>query len=248
MLQLAGGQPLEHVWTNDLGGRTYRIGGDRYIKWVPNGTALPDLAREIERLRWAAPFITVPEVIDDGTDESCQWMITRALDAENAVTEFHKATPERTVRTLGRALRTMHDSLPVAECPYSWSIEDRLALIDLSANEAWPEWYREEELAGPGSPDPVAVLSSPPPIDQLVVCHGDACAPNTLINRAGEHVGYVDLAALGVADRWADLAIATWSTVWNYGPGWEDTLLEAYGVEPDPERTRYYRVLWGLSP
>ncbi|MCP5026589.1 MAG: aminoglycoside 3'-phosphotransferase, partial [Actinomycetia bacterium] len=61
-------------------------------------------------------------------------------------------------------------------------------------------------------------------------------------------VGHVDLGSLGVADRWADLAIATWSTVWNYGPGWEDVLLEAYGIDSDPRRTEYYRLLWGLGP
>lgn len=33
--------------------------------------------------------------------------------------------------------------------------------------------------------------------------------------------------ALGVADRWADLAVATWSTTWNYGPGWEEPVLDA---------------------
>jgi hypothetical protein len=53
---------------------------------------------------------------------------------------------------------------------------------------------------------------------------------------------------LGVADRWADLAIATWSTTWNYGPGWETALLDAYGIAPDPDRTRYYRLLWDLGP
>jgi aminoglycoside phosphotransferase len=59
--------------------------------------------------------------------------------------------------------------------------------------------------------------------------------------------GHVDLGRLGIADRWADLAIATWSAGWNYGPGWERLLLDAYGVEPDPERTRYYRLLWDLG-
>ena len=48
-------------------------------------------------------------------------------------------------------------------------------------------------------------------------------------------------------DRWADLAIATWSAGWNYGPGWEHVLLDAYGIKPDAERTRYYRLLWELS-
>jgi hypothetical protein len=43
-----------------------------------------------------------------------------------------------------------------------------------------------------------------------------------------------------------DLGVATWSTEWNYGPGWDRPLLDAYGIEPDPERTAYYRLL-GIS-
>lgn len=87
-----------------------------------------------------------------------------------------------------------------------------------------------------------------PPVDRLVVCHGDACAPNTLLAGDGSWCGVVDLAALGAADRWADLAVATWSTRWNYGPGWEGLLLDAYGIAPDAERTAYYRLLWDVSP
>jgi aminoglycoside phosphotransferase len=41
----------------------------------------------------------------------------------------------------------------------------------------------------------------------------------------------------------ADLAVATWGTEWNYGPGWDGLLLDAYGAPPDTERTRYYRLL-----
>ena len=60
-------------------------------------------------------------------------------------------------------------------------------------------------------------------------------------------VGHVDFGRLGVADRWADLAVATWSTEWNYGDGYEGLLLDAYGVEPDPERTNFYRWLWDFA-
>ena len=91
-------------------------------------------------------------------------------------------------------------------------------------------------------------LADVPDVDRLVVCHGDPCAPNTLIGDDGVWTGHVDLAALGVADRWADLAVATWSTAWNYGPGYEEALLDAYGIAPDPERTAYYRLLWDLTP
>jgi kanamycin kinase len=94
----------------------------------------------------------------------------------------------------------------------------------------------------------MATLRQPPPPDRLVVCTGDACAPNTLVDDDGRCSGHVDLGALGVADRWADLAVATWSTQWNYGPGWEGALLDAYGIAADPVRTGYYRLLWEFSP
>jgi kanamycin kinase len=83
--------------------------------------------------------------------------------------------------------------------------------------------------------------------DRLVVCHGDACAPNTIVGEDGRCCGHVDLGCLGVADRWADLAVVTWSTQWNDGPRWEAPLLAAYGVAADPARTRYYRRLWDLT-
>ena len=84
-------------------------------------------------------------------------------------------------------------------------------------------------------------------MDHLVVCHGDACAPNTLVGADGRWVGHVDLGSLGVADRWADLAVASMSLGWNFGPGWEDDLYEAYGVEPDDERIAYHRLLWDAT-
>jgi len=85
------------------------------------------------------------------------------------------------------------------------------------------------------------------PVDRLVVCHGDACAPNTLLDDAGRCCGHVDLGDLGVADRWADLAVATLSLSWNYAGDWEDDLFDAYGVEPDPERVDFYRALWNAG-
>ena len=83
-----------------------------------------------------------------------------------------------------------------------------------------------------------------PPIDQLVVCHGDACVPNTLVDAGGEWAGLVDLGSLGLADRWADLAVASMSLGWNFGDGLESAFFEAYGVAPDDLRIRFYRDLW----
>ena len=96
-------------------------------------------------------------------------------------------------------------------------------------------WHRQKEQS----------WANPPAIDQLVVCHGDACSPNTLIDSAGHCCGHVDIGDLGVADRWADLAVATLALQWNYpGHDSEANLLAAYGVDPDPPRIDYYRRLW----
>lgn len=83
-----------------------------------------------------------------------------------------------------------------------------------------------------------------PDPDRLVVCHGDACSPNTLMSDDGAFVGHVDIGDLGVADRWADLAIATMSLDWNFPGNYEAALLDAYGVARDDERIAYYRSLW----
>jgi kanamycin kinase len=102
---------------------------------------------------------------------------------------------------------------------------------------------------------PSWIPADAPSADRLVVCHGDACAPNTLIADDGTCAGHVDLADLGVADRWSDLAVATLSLGWNYPSGGqersdrgmysaEQELFDAYGVTPDLERIAYYRLRW----
>ncbi len=110
----------------------------------------------------------------------------------------------------------------MADCPFSWSVAGRLAEASARATTAQHRRFLAE------------LAADAPAVDVPVVCEGDACAPNTLLGDDGRWSGHVDLGALGVADpRWADLAVATWSTERNYGHGWEHILLDAYGVGPD---------------
>ena len=77
--------------------------------------------------------------------------------------------------------------MPTDACPWTWSPAERISDarsrgidVQLEATDA-------------------------PAIDRAVVCHGDACCPNTLLAADGSPIAHVDLGALGVADRW-DLA------------------------------------------
>ncbi|MGW9585232.1 phosphotransferase [Microbacterium sp. NPDC055455] len=225
---LAGGTRTVPVWRNDYGGVTFRTDDGRYIKHGPRN-AESSFAGEAERLDWAVARIAVPRVLEVGGDDTHEWLVTTALPGLSAVDPRWVADPATAVRAVGEGLRALHDALPVADCPFDWGVAGRIA-----------------NAAGRGIRVPDA-LREPPPVDRLVVCHGDACCPNTLIGDDGRWVAHVDLGTLGVADRWADIAVASMSTAWNYGEGWEDALIEAYGVAPDRERLSYYRDLWNAT-
>ena len=238
------------VWANEIGGLTYQLADNartRYLKWFPAGCGI-DPSDEISRLRRAGRFISVPSVVDHGGSAAGDWILTDALPGHNAVAERWKSDPEPAVRAIGRGLRLMHDELPVRDCPFAWSTPGRIAAFTASVSAGLADvrqWHPEHRALGiDGALERIA---EPPPPDKFVVCHGDACAPNTLLDDHGKFAGHVDLGSLGVADRWADLAVATWSIEWNFGSDWESTLLQAYGIDPDPERTSFYRLLWDLA-
>ncbi|MCW2602918.1 MAG: putative aminoglycoside 3-phosphotransferase [Pseudonocardiales bacterium] len=234
----ANGDRITPVWRNQLGGLTFELGhgaGRRFLKWAPAGSGL-DLDAEIARLGWIQPLWPAPRVLDYGVDDDGSWLLTAGLAGDSAVAPRWVAQPRLAVRAIGAGLRALHDALPVETCPFSWSVQHRRERA-----------YAAAEARAASAAD-VARLADAPDPDRIVVCHGDACAPNTLIGGDGRWSGHVDFDALGVADRWADLAVATWSTEWNYGAGWEAELLDAYGIDPDPHRTAYYRLLWDLTP
>jgi len=248
----ASGRAMTLVWQNEAGGLTFEVEAvdgakRRFVKWAPAGSGL-DLTAEAARMTWARQFHPVPQVLDHGTDVTGSWLVTAALPGGNAVTDRWTSEPATAVAAIGEGLRALHEALPVADCPFSWSATERVADARRQAAEGrldpatWHQCHQELSVAAA-----LKLAAAIPATDKLVVCHGDACAPNTLLTADGRWSGHVDLGMLGVADRWADLAVATWSAEWNYGPGWDGLLLDAYGVRPDTERTRYYRLLWDLS-
>nr|WP_246335451.1 phosphotransferase [Microcella alkalica] len=224
------------LWRNDLGGWTVRLrasdgaavarsADDAVLKRVPAATLAahplePTPHAESDRLRWLAGRHPAPEALDAGDDDGGQWLLTRTITAETAVSRRWCGEPETAVRALGEGLRTLHDSLDVAACP--WRYEG-------------------------ASPAPVpAELREPFAVDRVVV-HGDACAPNTLLDACGRWVAHVDPGALGIGDRSLDLAVGAQSLSWNYGPGWEAENFAAYGVRPDDGRLRAWRDWWNAE-
>jgi kanamycin kinase len=218
-LELAGGDEPKLVWRNELDGLTFRI-GDRFLKWNPPTTGA-DLERERVRLEWLSPRHPAPRVVDHGTDGDAQWLLTEALPGDSAVGDTWRARRPEAIRAIAAGLRAIH-AISIDDFPAEW------------AAEVWAG--RQPASLGPR-----------PPINDPVLVHGDACAPNTLISDDGAWTGNVDFGDLGVGDRWADLAVASLSLDWNFGEGHQEELFDAYGIDPDADRIRYYRALWHLE-
>lgn len=217
--ELAAGRQAELVWRNELGGLTFRI-GDAFVKWNPPSTGV-DLALERIRLEWLDGRHPAPRVVSYGEDAGAQWLVTAAIPGASAVGDRWRARRPEAIRAIAAGLRALH-AVDVVGFPAGWT------------SQVWVG--RTPASVGPR-----------PPVDDPVLVHGDACAPNTLIADDGRWTGNVDFGDLAVGDRWADLAVASMSLDWNFGEGHQPEFFDAYGIEPDRERIGYYRALWHLE-
>ena len=229
------GWQWEMVWSHVSELNTWRLthpdGRTRFLKLTAASWEV-QAVDEAKRMRWLQLYSPVPHVIDHGEGDGLSWLLTEGLPGRNAIDPGLLAEPAALVAALGRGLRRFHDGTPAAACPFRFTnefamerVRERVRTRDVTAAQL----ERLESLR--------------PATEDLVVCHGDPCLPNFLVED-GEVTGYVDLGDVSIADRWRDIAIALWSVTRNLGPGWEDVFLRAYGVERDEARVAFYQELY----
>ncbi|MCM6760931.1 phosphotransferase [Rathayibacter sp. ZW T2_19] len=166
-----GGPSPELAWRNQADGLTFRVASGS-LTWNPAGSGI-DLRRETARLRWLQGRHPVPRVLDAGEEDGGQWLLTEALEGRSAVDPQWIARPETAVRAVARNLRALHD-VPVRELPEEL---------------AHDSWFHRSVRGG-----------AVPALEDPVLVHGDACAPNTVLSDSGEWSGTVDVRALWTAE------------------------------------------------
>lgn len=200
------------------------------------------LRGEAARLRWLAGKVPVPDIVHFCEDTTQTALVTVAVSGSD-LTHFNGESPavkQRMAVALARALKRFH-AVNTCGCPFDHSATRELERL---------ETHLLEREASAGDHPGVRVmrekreaLCQTQPDEDLVLTHGDACLPNILVLN-GELSGFIDLGAAGLGDPCRDLERALWSLGYNYGEGYDEVFLEAYGMaELDRTKLDFYREL-----
>ncbi|MCG5119200.1 APH(3'') family aminoglycoside O-phosphotransferase [Streptomyces sp. T7(2022)] len=261
LLPGAKGGGWSPVTAGESGADVFRSAdGARYAKCVgPEGAA--ELAEERDRAAWLrGQGLPGPRVLDWRAWEAGACLVTGAVPGVPA----DQVPAEELAAAWGRiadAVRRLHE-VPVSACPFGRRLDAMVAVArEVVARDAVnPEFLSDEQRGTPG-PELLDRLTGQlgPRREQeaadLVVCHGDLCLPNIVLDPKTLDVsGFIDLGRLGVADRHADLALLlanareTWPDE-ERARGADAAFAERYGLAPDPDRLRFYLRLdpltWG---
>ncbi|MFG2296364.1 APH(3')-V family aminoglycoside O-phosphotransferase [Streptomyces sp. NPDC048603] len=253
-----------HEWTSvnegDSGAFVYHLTGhepELYAKIAPRSAQdAPenwafDLAGEADRLEWLARHgIPAPRIVERGADATSTWLVTEALPGVAASEEWPEHQRFAVVEAIAGLARALHE-LPVDDCPFDRGLtvtvtearhNVRAGLVDLDDLQEEHEGWSGEEL--------LAELDRTRPEDEdLVVCHGDLCPNNILLDPdTCEVTGVIDVGRLGRADRHADLALAARELEIDedpwFGPAYAEHFLVRYGVQHvEKDKMTFYQLL-----
>ncbi len=249
-------EQLNPGWTAALAYRlvpglaTWRLTGpDGSVRFAKVDTAgrYPTLRAESERMIWAAPYLPVPTVVALDQIGQTTILVTEALPGRDATDVGWRDDLPGLVGALGRGLRAFHDAVEEEWCPFRFDLERALDHVRrrVTTDDIDPSGFHEEHAHLTPARALAELETTLPAEEDLVVCHGDYCPPNVLL-QGGAVTGYVDVGELGAADRWWDVAIGAWSVGWNFGDELESLFYDSYGVVADPGRIRFFRLLYDL--
>lgn len=256
--------PIGKQWmaapSGESGDTVYRRSDGVAFAKVSMGEGAASLDEERRRTEWLAPFgLGTAAVLDWRVSEHGACLVTSTVAgvpaSDLAAAELLEAWP-----SMAQRLKALH-AVPVARCPF----ERRLSAMFDRAVDVVARGAVNPEFLDPDQRDipPPVLLDAlraelPERLAQeardLVVCHGDACMPNFMVDpQTLRCTGLIDLGRLGTADRHVDfsLFLANARESWR-GP--EDALAarallsEAYGTDAlDDGRLDFYLRLDPLT-
>lgn len=220
-----------------------------YLKAASLGADL-QLEGEADRLRWMKGYgLPVPAVREYGHIDGIEFLLLDEIPGVVASDRHWASSPLDIVLAIGSGLAKLHHT-SAADCLFD---ERLVRQIEAARRRVEQGRVREDDFddsrAGRRATELFAeLLRSVPSDEDLVLCHGDFCLPNIVLDRVpsgGIHIaGLIDCGRSGIADRHQDLALAIRSITHNLGTEWVGPFLEAYGMpHPSEEKLSFFTLL-----
>jgi aminoglycoside phosphotransferase len=245
----------EQVGTGRSGAVVRRSPDGRAYAKSARGAERDELDAERARLEWLAGTDLPAAEILDWADDGETATLTLRTQPGVALSDLPSSAVAGGAKTLGAFLKRLH-TIDREACPFErWlAVTVPLARLNVDRGSVDEDDFDQERAGRSAASLLEEVLELRPraeklEVGDLVVCHGDACLPNVLVDPETLQVtGIVDVGRMGVADRHVDLALADRSvsdTTLNpaYGPAAAEAMLAAYGLPADPWRLDFYRLL-----
>lgn len=249
------------VTAGESGAAVFRgADGTRYAKCVAAADAA-DLKAERDRVAWLSEQgVPGPRVLGWYSGGAGACLVTGAVSgvpADQVSAVDLRASWER----IADAVRGLHE-VPVQQCPFRRDLDGMVALARdvVTRGAVNPEFLPVEQQHTPAAEllarlVPQLARRRDQEAAETVVCHGDLCLPSIVLDPQTLDVsGFIDLGRLGLADRYADLALLltsareTWTDEERAGAA-DAAFAERYGISLDHDRLCFYLHLdpltWG---
>jgi len=241
-----------YEWARDTvgksGGTAYRLhrpGSPTLHLKYGQGTLASDITEEMVRLRWLVGRVPAPEVRHFVASAGKAWLLMAALPGKSArqLLEGKGTDQGAVVDAMAGFLRRFH-SLRVEECPFNSGSRHRLFLARkrLDAGLVSVQGFDEERAGSTAEQVWDEMISLVPKASESVITHGDLSLDNVLIED-NHVVGIIDVARMGSADRYQDLAIL-WNCLGDFEAALQERLFVSYGIaSPDMRSLRFHVLL-----
>lgn len=233
-------------------------GQQRYAK-IMSADRLTELAAERDRSVWLnRTAIPSARVLDWRESDAGACLVTQTVPGVPA-SQLDAPALRRSWPSVVAMLRALH-GLATDRCPFDRGLGQMMSLAEASVAEgrvvveflpgALQRTPPRQILEGIKSELPIRLAQERA---ELVVCHGDLCLPNILVDPAsGKVSGLIDIGRLGTADPYGDISLllATARETWSdeaMARRAHDEFAEIYGTKLDPERQDFYLRLDPLT-
>jgi streptomycin 3"-kinase len=259
---LPGRLEWQLVNQGESGDIVYRRSDGQAFAKIASPPRAAALESEFLRCEWLSAWqIGSPEVLDWVKSDLGGCLITTGVPGipadELSADSLMTAWP-----SIATKFRQLHQ-IPVSKCPFERKLSSVFDLAtDVVGRNAVNIDFLDPADQNTSFDQLLDALKTEVPLrtrqetQDLVVCHGDACMPNIMVDPVTlQCTGIIDLGRLGVADRYTDLALLlgntreTWLNDQQESQAFE-LLFKTLGISnPDRERLAFYLRLdpltWG---